>query len=95
MFEIWYITISLSLFAVILSFLTLIEFSKLRNNFGGRLSLILVVLAILLTVQGIVYSLSFAMWSHDKSPVYVYPSLIMSIIDATLMSLLYYYLVRY
>ncbi|ABP96194.1 hypothetical protein HA72_2054 [Metallosphaera sedula] len=95
MFEVWYITIGLSIFAAILSVLTLVEFSRLRMSFGGKISVILTVLAVLFTAQGITYSFSFFMWSHDKDPLYVYPSLTMSIIDALSMSLLYYYLVRY
>ncbi|MCG3108564.1 hypothetical protein L3N51_00846 [Metallosphaera sp. J1] len=95
MFEVWYVTIGLSIFAALLSILTLLEFNRLRTSFGGKLSAILTVLAVLFIAQGVTYSLSFFMWSHDKDPLYVYPSLTMSIIDALSMSILYYYLVRY
>ncbi|AWR99675.1 hypothetical protein [Metallosphaera hakonensis] len=95
MFEIWYVSIGLSILAALLAVLMLIEFSRIRSSFGGKLSAVLTALAILFIAQGVTYILSFMMWSNDRNPLYVYPSLTMSVIDVITMSLLYYYLARY
>ncbi|QKR00980.1 hypothetical protein GWK48_03640 [Metallosphaera tengchongensis] len=95
MFEIWYISIGLSIFAGLLSAIILAEFARLRSTFGGRILLIFTALAILMVAQNVTYSFSFMMWSNDRNPIYVYPSLTMAIIDAIIISILFYYTIKY
>jgi len=95
MFEIWYVTISLSVLTSIFSILILIEFLRIRQSFGTRIVALMSSLSTLFVIQSVTYVASFMMWSNDRNPLYVYPSLVMAALSSAIIILLYYYITRY
>ncbi|AOL17008.1 hypothetical protein BFU36_10135 [Sulfolobus sp. A20] len=94
MFKMWYIHISLSIIAIILSILVLREFLRLRQDFKGRLTSILTVFGVVLLAQFFSFLTQFILWSNSKEPMYIYPSLITIGLSFTSMVLFYYYVTK-
>ncbi|EWG08222.1 MAG: hypothetical protein ASUL_01170 [Candidatus Aramenus sulfurataquae] len=94
MFELWYIHIALSVISAIFASLILVEFSRLRRELKGKISLVLVVISVLLVLVSVTDTVAFSLWSSDRNPIYVYPSLGMAILTASVVILLYYYVTR-
>ncbi|MDT7900962.1 hypothetical protein [Acidianus sp.] len=95
MFEIWYIHITLAIISVIISILIFTEFYKLRREFNrSRVFSVLLVVSIFLTLDSVSDLFAFSMWSSNRNPVIIYPSLAISIFTTLSIILLYYYITR-
>jgi len=95
MFEIWYIHITLAIISVIVSILIFTEFYKLRREFNrSRVFSVLLVVSIFLTLDSVSDLFAFSMWSSNRNPVIIYPSLAISIFTTLSIILLYYYITR-
>ncbi|AEE93396.1 conserved hypothetical protein [Acidianus hospitalis W1] len=95
MFEIWYIHITLAIISVIVSILIFTEFYKLRREFNrSRIFSVLLVVSIFLTLDSVSDLFAFSMWSSNRNPVIIYPSLAISIFTTLSIILLYYYITR-
>ncbi|ARM77089.1 hypothetical protein [Acidianus manzaensis] len=91
MFEVWYISITLAVLSVIFSAFINYEIIRLRNEFTSKLTSILVTISALLLISSILDLSSFIMWSSNKNPIYVYPSLLIGLFTTLTIILLYYF----
>jgi len=95
MFEIWYIHITLAIISVIVSILIFTEFYKLRREFNrSRIFSVLLVVSIFLTLDSVSDLFAFSMWSSNRNPIIIYPSLAISVFTTLSIILLYYYITR-
>ncbi|MQL54493.1 hypothetical protein [Acidianus ambivalens] len=95
MFEIWYIHITLAIISVIVSILIFAEFYKLRREFNrSRVFSVLLVVSIFLTLDSVSDLFAFSMWSSNRNPIIIYPSLAISVFTTLSIILLYYYITR-
>ncbi|MCY0874135.1 hypothetical protein D1867_05825 [Acidianus infernus] len=95
MFEIWYIHITLAIISVIVSILILAEFYKLKKEFNkSKVFSVLLAVSILLTLDSISDLFAFSMWSSNRNPVIIYPSLAISVFTTLSIILIYYYITR-
>ncbi|ACP36969.1 hypothetical protein [Saccharolobus islandicus] len=94
MFKMWYLHISIAIIALILSSLVVLEFVRMRKEFRGKLTTVLVLLSSFLIAQFGSFLLDFIMWSNDKNPIYIYPSLITVSLSFITILLLYYYITK-
>ncbi|WP_236751130.1 hypothetical protein [Acidianus sp. HS-5] len=95
MFEIWYIHISLALISVIVSILIFAEFYRLKREFNkSKLFSVLLVVSVFLTLDSVSDLFAFSMWSSNRNPVIIYPSLAISVFTTISIILLYYYITR-
>ncbi|ACP44372.1 conserved hypothetical protein [Sulfolobus islandicus Y.G.57.14] len=94
MFKMWYLHISIAIIALILSSLVVLEFVRMRKEFRGKLTTVLVLLGSFLIAQFGSFLLDFIMWSNDKNPIYIYPSLITVSLSFITILLFYYYITK-
>lgn len=94
MFKMWYLHISIAIIALILSSLVVLEFVRMRKEFRGKLTTVLVLLSSFLIAQFGSFLLDFFMWSNDKNPIYIYPSLITVSLSFITILLFYYYITK-
>ncbi|ACR40713.1 hypothetical protein [Saccharolobus islandicus] len=94
MFKMWYLHISIAIIALILSSLVVLEFVRMRKEFRGKLTTVLVLLSSFLIAQFGSFLLDFIMWSNDKNPIYIYPSLITVSLSFITILLFYYYITK-
>lgn len=94
MFKIWFIHISISIIALILSILIVVEFSRLKKEFKGKLTTVLIVLGSLLVGQFLSFLIDFIMWSNDRNPLYIYPSLLTISLSFATIAVFYYYITK-
>ncbi|QGA53431.1 hypothetical protein GFS03_01930 [Sulfolobus sp. E5-1-F] len=94
MFKMWYLHISIAIIALILSCLIALEFIRMRKEFRGKLNTVLVLLGSFLIAQFGSFLLDFIMWSSDKNPIYIYPSLFTISLSFVTVLLFYYYITK-
>ncbi|WP_338603822.1 hypothetical protein V6M85_05120 [Sulfolobus tengchongensis] len=94
MFKMWYIHITLALIALILSSIIVLEFVRIRKEFKSKLTTILVLLSGFLVAQFASFLFDFVMWSNDRNPLYIYPSLITISLSFITILLFYYYITK-
>ncbi|MFP3164548.1 MAG: hypothetical protein RXQ76_01675 [Acidianus sp.] len=95
MFEIWYIHITLAIISVIVSILIFTEFYKLRREFNrSRVFSVLLIVSIFLTLDSVSDLFAFSVWSSNRNPIIIYPSLAISVFTTLSIILLYYYITR-
>ncbi|AWR97029.1 hypothetical protein DFR86_05265 [Acidianus sulfidivorans JP7] len=92
MFEVWYVSIAFAILSVIFSAMINYEIIKLRSEFTSKITSILVTITALLLVSSILDLTSFIMWSSNRSPIYVYPSLLIGLFTTLTIILLYYFI---
>ncbi|MEM0131213.1 MAG: hypothetical protein QXD56_06760 [Saccharolobus sp.] len=94
MFKIWYIHIIISIIVLILSTLIVLEFVKVKREFKGKLTTVLIIFGSILIAQSISFLVDFILWSNERNPLYIYPSLLTVSLSFVSLIIFYYYITR-